>query len=538
MTSTSTSQVLHERVEGSSSSLFTTAITGSPYGSTRNSAYGWATMFGIPSGFSARVPQLPMLHIGTSSLNSVPGTRDRRFSTLFDTYQKKFSSLEHCYPYHRVGTVDTWASWKAAVRCTESSSSMASQAEMKERLDSLPSSAFLGGARPPPSSSASTESIYFVSQDRFMFTVKASKYLSHDIQLNCATEAAVQHVHLFFNELCRALDPHLGPVLIQLPPSFDKTPEHVERLRRFYQLLPQDELLLVYPHEGVDTLWSWERRRRIRIAVEFRHASWYHPETFALFREFQWAIVISDNGEMGRSRAASSSAHPFGGHIDTGVPFLYCRLHGSLGMYVGDYGPLRMRHWANVFIRFLSSTSNSTSAPMRPLFTTGSSTPLPLTGESLSSTSPASSPPPPPHREVYCFLNNNESHIQSVTSSTVDASYLAEWLRQWCEDQMTSAQSDRTTHPDIQMQKEGLAEAQAMLVGPSGTHGTINTERQSDPPHGALSLLSSTLERQHSKRRRESPHCLFSHVSSHERNGSSSSSSSSCHSVVCVSDGE
>lgn len=525
-------------------------ITHSPYGASRNVTYGWSSIFGRPPQFAARVKTKNVhqrLYIGTSSLNSVPdgcgsrGGKDRSFKTLLSTYGQKFGALEHCYPFHRLSTIEEWSEWRRVVAtihggsrellgstprrmgdfrlqspnisplmCSRKESSARGGEQEGEKASAIECSSLPESCTRTPSASSSCDAMYtnntappegiptfYVDPSRFLLTIKANKYLTHELQLQCDTEEAVRHVHFFFHELCRVLDPYLGPILIQLPPSFERSTEHVQRLRRLYQLLPHDEIILVYPVSQSVTsstshgscasapaplpCYSWERRRRIRIAVEFRHSSWYHPETFRLFREFQWAIVVSDYPSMDSSRsgrnaffgtACSSEAsaggsaggglRPFIVPLDTGVPFLYCRFHGAVEKCAGDYGAALLQGVADRFSQFLAAVDDENAAresfpphrgergsreaeagvpPSRTAVTSSSSNetnatwvsssvaPFTSAAElyslSLSSSCAASAP----YREVFCFFNNNDSHIQHVTSSVVDGSCLAKLLR-------------------------------------------------------------------------------------------------------------
>eukprot|EP00796_Vickermania_ingenoplastis_P005136 gene5136-3687_t len=352
-------------------------INDSPYGHTRNTDYGWPNaLFPGTAGeaTSARVPASPWVRIGTSSLNAVPG-KERTFSALLATYERKFSCLEHCYPYHRAGSKEQWASWRVH----------AEKRSPRLRLDGrplkpLPASRFTCGVAPPLDVPA-----FAADPGRFMYTVKANRFLTHDRRLQCELQEVRDHIHLFFNELCGELVPHLGPVLVQLPPSFERNATNLDRLRQLHQQLPQDEVVLVRQLPG--SLLAWERQRRIRVAVEFRHQSWYHAETFALCRQLGWGIVVSD---------LSGSGGDFAGHIDTGTSFMYCRLHGSMGKCIGDYGPARMQLWADRLRCFLDAPTQEKGAS---------------------------------EREIFCFLNNNDSNVGGVTSSVVDATYLAGVLR-------------------------------------------------------------------------------------------------------------
>src|SRR5204863_9736330 len=61
----------------------------------------------------------------------------------------------------------------------------------------------------------------------------------------------------------------LGPVLFQLPPNFKKD---MRRLQAFLGGLPP----------------------RLRVAFEFRHASWFDDEVLALLRHHRVALCIAD----------------------------------------------------------------------------------------------------------------------------------------------------------------------------------------------------------------------------------------------------
>ena len=85
----------------------------------------------------------------------------------------------------------------------------------------------------------------------FTFTPKIPKRITHDQHLEDVTS--------YLSFFLRTLDPlneKLGPFLIQLPPSF-KLPKHEKALANFIN----------------------ELNPKYRYAVEFRHKSWFNPET-------------------------------------------------------------------------------------------------------------------------------------------------------------------------------------------------------------------------------------------------------------------
>src|SRR5437763_4314100 len=92
---------------------------------------------------------------------------------------------------------------------------------------------------------------------RFLVTVKASRFLTHMKRLRDPQEP----LRRLFSR-ASALDRQLGPVLYQLPASFQID---LDRLDLFLRALPRR--------------WS---NRRIRHVMEFRHSSWYVADTFDL----------------------------------------------------------------------------------------------------------------------------------------------------------------------------------------------------------------------------------------------------------------
>ncbi|HEY1381597.1 MAG TPA: DUF72 domain-containing protein [Gemmataceae bacterium] len=100
----------------------------------------------------------------------------------------------------------------------------------------------------------------------FRFALKAPQQITHRQRLRDADEAVAQ-----FLRVAATLGKRLGPVLFQLPPNF---PKDLPRLRAFLQPLS---------------------RRRRRVGFEFRHASWFDDEVFALLRDRRVALCIADD---------------------------------------------------------------------------------------------------------------------------------------------------------------------------------------------------------------------------------------------------
>ena len=100
--------------------------------------------------------------------------------------------------------------------------------------------------------------------DDFVMAVKVSRFLTHIKRLAEPEEP----VERFLNR-ARGLGTKLGPALIQLPPRFRADPE---RLRTTLRAFPRD----------------------VRVAVEFRHPSWFSDDVRAILEERGAALCLAD----------------------------------------------------------------------------------------------------------------------------------------------------------------------------------------------------------------------------------------------------
>lgn len=107
--------------------------------------------------------------------------------------------------------------------------------------------------------------------EKFVFSVKLPQLLTHEKKLDLGKGVEADLVR--FLGLLRPLiaSGKLGPVLVQLPPSFSFNPDY-EKLRAFLDKTPED----------------------VKFAVEFRHPSWLREETWSLLRSRNVANVIVD----------------------------------------------------------------------------------------------------------------------------------------------------------------------------------------------------------------------------------------------------
>lgn len=139
----------------------------------------------------------------------------------------------------------------------------------------------------------------------FEFAVKASRAITHIRRLKNVKDAWLK-----FLGNAGELGPKLGPVLLQLPPSFRAD---LVLLREFLDLTPPSAP---------------------RLAFEFRHASWFTDAAAGLLREREAALVI-----------AQSSRYPQA-PLDAATGFVYLRFHGPERLFGSSYSEAQLRTWA------------------------------------------------------------------------------------------------------------------------------------------------------------------------------------------------
>ncbi len=142
---------------------------------------------------------------------------------------------------------------------------------------------------------------------QFLFSVKASRYLTHVKRLRELGPGLERFLERIEPLLA---SPKLGPLLWQLPPSFRRDDERLA------------EALVRLPRE-------------LRHCVEFRHPSWFVPETFALLREHEVALVIGDRPQVRAFQAYELTAG-----------WTYVRFHAGTRGRHGNYSESELREWA------------------------------------------------------------------------------------------------------------------------------------------------------------------------------------------------
>ncbi|MDH5570802.1 MAG: DUF72 domain-containing protein [Gammaproteobacteria bacterium] len=139
--------------------------------------------------------------------------------------------------------------------------------------------------------------------DNFVFSVKASRFISHMKKLKDPAETVppfMQQVKLLANKL--------GPILFQLPPRWRCNPQ---RLEAFLRSLPAAD----------------------HYVFEFRDSSWFTQQTYTLLKHYNAAFCIYD---------LASHLSP----LEVTADFVYIRLHGPGEAYCGSYTAKALRDWA------------------------------------------------------------------------------------------------------------------------------------------------------------------------------------------------
>ena len=139
----------------------------------------------------------------------------------------------------------------------------------------------------------------------FLLTIKMSRYITHVKRLRELGDG----VAIFYDRIAPLVgSPKFGPVLWQLPPTFARD---LERLEGALDALPAG-----------------------RHCFEFRHETWFVPETYELLRRHGAALVIGDH-----------PTRPWQAHELT-TDWTFVRFHyGSRGRN-GNYSERELDEWA------------------------------------------------------------------------------------------------------------------------------------------------------------------------------------------------
>jgi uncharacterized protein YecE (DUF72 family) len=137
--------------------------------------------------------------------------------------------------------------------------------------------------------------------ETFRFTFKLWREITHVKGLAFHAEDVVK-----FIDIINHIGNKKGCLLVQFPPSLKVG--MANQLEKLCTAL-----------SGADPSKMW------KIALEFRHSSWYHEDIYDLINDFGFGIVMHDK---------PGSVTPFGSST---VDFQYLRFHGPDGDYKGHY---------------------------------------------------------------------------------------------------------------------------------------------------------------------------------------------------------
>lgn len=143
------------------------------------------------------------------------------------------------------------------------------------------------------------------SPDGFRFCFKFPRTISHDLQLEGAEAATDQ-----FLDLLAPLSGKLGPLMLQLPPSFG--PQRLDRLAAFLDRLPsQHDYAVEVRHEGLFD--GGKAETRLERLLRDRGMEWVTLDTRGLFtasREDRHVVAAQSRKPHLPVRARALGPHP------------------------------------------------------------------------------------------------------------------------------------------------------------------------------------------------------------------------------------
>jgi len=150
---------------------------------------------------------------------------------------------------------------------------------------------------------------YQKSEDNFLFSVKANRYITHMKNLKDCEEPISNSLKKIKN-----LKEKLGPILFQLPPQWHK---NYSRLKNFLDVLNEDFLYV----------------------IELRHPSWFTEEIFQLLRDKNVSLCIHDiTGDFTPQKITAD--------------FIYIRFHGPEGNYHKKYSNNEISIWTEKIFKW------------------------------------------------------------------------------------------------------------------------------------------------------------------------------------------
>jgi len=151
-----------------------------------------------------------------------------------------------------------------------------------------------------------------LTPNNFKFSVKLSSYITHSKKLKIDTSGK-RAIRNFLNNAA-PLKNKFCIVLVQLPGNFKINIERLEQFINFFS----NELI--------------KKKSKARIALEFRHETWFYAETYEILRNYNCALVINDSAYFPYEETFTAN-------------FTYLRFHGPGMLYASKYSVNELKKW-------------------------------------------------------------------------------------------------------------------------------------------------------------------------------------------------
>lgn len=151
----------------------------------------------------------------------------------------------------------------------------------------------------------------------FIFALKLSRYISHIKRLS-EIDGSLE----LFLERSKILGSKLGPILVQLAPSFKLNPKILENFLKKTEKI-KEKLKI----------------ENLRLAFEFRHKSWFEEglerkKALRILKKFKASFVF-----------AHSSRYPYPKDEPQIADFIYLRFHGPRELFASEYRKEGLEPW-------------------------------------------------------------------------------------------------------------------------------------------------------------------------------------------------
>jgi len=148
----------------------------------------------------------------------------------------------------------------------------------------------------------------------FLFAIKVSRFITHVKKLN-----QCQKIWKTFLERSLILEEKLGPFLFQLPPNWKI---NISRFKDFIKIIEENDF-------------------NLKFVFEFRNSSWFSPDTFQFFKNYNNISLCSADSPFWPKTSI------------TGERFIYIRMHGRKILYSSNYSKKELKKLAFQIKKYL-----------------------------------------------------------------------------------------------------------------------------------------------------------------------------------------